>query len=221
MKPVTKFTRLDKEIIARGLVATMSRAHELIQAGAVRVNGAVITAPHCPINVEHRVEISGVDCPWVSPDALKLFEALDAIQLDVRGMTAIDLGAGAGGFTDVLLQKGAKKVYAVDREFGLLHSSLTLNPRVRNLHKLEAKDIGKTHVEDALDLVVADIGADDIVEAVTPALALAEGPYSLLVFMDRKTGKDAERTLRLEHGLLVKKVPESQKECGLLWLVKK
>ncbi len=228
MKPVTKFIRLDKQIVDRGLVSTIQRAQELILNGAVRVNGAVITAAHCPINDDHVIEISGIDCPWVSPDALKLFEALETQKIDVRGRIAVDIGAGLGGFCDVLLQKSIRKVFAIEKETNLLHPSLSLNPRIKNLHRTDAKSVTTAQIDEDFDLIVADLPVENFIETVVPVARLAQGSYDLLVFVsDKKAGKELEKTLRLELGCLVKKVSDSfQKSLGekgsyLMWLQKK
>lgn len=225
---ITTFQRLDKILTERGLVATTERAKILIQNGAVRVNGAVITAVQCPVNDIHNIEISGIDCPWVSTDALKLFEALEACKLDVKGRIAIDIGAGVGGFEDVLLQKGAKKIFAVEREFGLLDESLSLNQRIKNLYNTQGHNLTKTHINEKFDLVVADIGSENLLEELKPVLALAEGGYDLLIFADdKKALKDAEKALRLEFALLAKRVPDAYQKIWeakgslLIWLQKK
>ena len=225
---LTKFQRLDKILTERGLVATSERAKILIQSGAVHVNGAVITAVQCPVNDGHKIEISGIDCPWVSPEALKLFEALDACKLDVKGRIAINLGAGVGGFEDVLLQKGSRKVFAVDKDFGLLHESLTVNQRIKNLYNTEAKNLKAEQIDETPDLIIADIGSTDLIENLKPSLSLATGGYDLLLFAeDKKALKDIEKSLRLEYALLPKRVPDGYqktweaKGVSLIWLQKK
>jgi len=225
---LTKFRRLDKQLIDRGLVATPQRAQELIVNGAVRVNGAVITATQCPVNPEHLIEISGIDCPWVSADALKLFEAIKATKLDVRGRVAVNLGAGIGGFEDVLLQNGAKKIYAVEQESALLHHSLSLNPRIKNLQRVAAKDVTEAHIEKDFSLIVADIGTDNLVENLKPVLSVIEEDCNILLFAsDKKALKDVEKTLRLDYALMIKRVPDAYqkvwdaKGSHLVWLQKK
>ena len=220
MNEITKFKRLDKHLVDRGLVATLPRAHQLIMAGAVRVNGAVIEAPQCPINDEHKIEISGIDCPWVSAEALALFTALDVLKIDVKGSTALDVGAGKGGFTEVLLQKQAKKVFAVEKEFGLLDPSLMQHPRVKNLYNLDAKTLTPEIISESIDMIVCDIADDDVVAVVANVMQFAKGRLHLLVFgQDKSRAKDIERQLRIDHGLLVKKVPDTlQTERPLIWL---
>ena len=208
-KPVSKFKRLDKELVSRGLVASIERAKTLVMNGAVRVNGAPITAIHCPINPDHKIEISGIDCPWVSSDAIKLFETLKAIKLDVRGLTALNLGAGAGGFEDVLLQNGAKKIYAVERDMHKLDPSLSLNKRIKNLQRVEASSLNKDAIDKDFDLLIADIGNENLIENITPALELSGTSFDILIFIeDKSTAKDIEKFLRLEQRCMIKKVPE-------------
>lgn len=220
---ITKFQRLDRTLVNNGMVATIERAHELIQNGAVRVNGAVITSVLCPIEAGHEIKISGIDSPWVSQDAGHLYEALEALKIDVKGRTAIDIGAGAGGFTEVLLQRGAKKVYAVDKEFGLLHSSLILHPRVKNVQKTDARDINAETTDNPFDMIVADTGVENYEEILTPVLALLQSGFDLLLFTDTKeNGKAIERWLRLEMKCLLKKVPDAVQTYGyLIWAQKK
>ena len=227
-KPVSKFKRLDKELVSRGLVASIERAKTLVMNGAVRVNGAPITAIHCPINPDHKIEISGIDCPWVSKDAIKLFETLKAIKLDVRGLTALNLGAGAGGFEDVLLQNGAKKIYAVERDMHKLDPSLSLNKRIKNLQRVEASSLNKDEIDKDFDLLIADIGHDNLIANITPALSLSMTGFYILIFIDDKNAaKDIEKFLRLEQRCLAKKVPEKlqkfldEQGSYLIWMQKK
>jgi len=223
MKQLTKFKRLDKHLLERGLVATLPRAQQLISAGAVRVNGAVITAPQCPINDEHRIDISGIDCPWVSSHAMRLFTALETLKLDVKGMIALDLGAGAGGFTEVLLQKQTKKVYAVEKDFGLLDPSLSENPRVKNIYNSDAKSLTKTILPEDFDLIVSDIPDEDIAASLSALIPLTQKSLDLLVFVsEKKAAKEIERQIRIDHAMMVKKVPETlQKDEALIWLQKR
>ena len=220
---ITTFKPLDKFLVETGKVASLERAHELIRNGSVRINGAVITATVCPVYEGHKIEIDGVEGPWVNVQAAKLYHALDGLNIDVRGRTAVDLGAGLGGFAEVLLQKHASKVYTVDTEYGALHSSLMLSPRIKNLQKTNAKDLTKTHIDEEFDLIVTDIGSENLTETLAPVLSLVEGPCDILIFLDdKRIAKNIERFLRLENGFLIKKVPDTlQKESAIVWGHKK
>lgn len=220
---ITKFQRLDRTLVNSGMVATIERSHELIQNGAVSVNGAIITSVLCPIEANHEIKISGIDSPWVSKEAGHLYDALDALKIDVKGRVAVDIGAGAGGFTEVLLQRGTKKIFAVEKEFGLLHSSLILNQRVKNIQKTDIRAVKKETFDTAFDLIVADTGPENYEEILAPVLALPESSFDLLLYVDTKeNGKSIERWLRLEMKCLLKKVPDiSQKYGYLIWAHKK
>jgi 23S rRNA (cytidine1920-2'-O)/16S rRNA (cytidine1409-2'-O)-methyltransferase len=135
-------TRLDQLIVARGLAETRSRAQALLLAGSVRVDGQLQTKPGTMIDDAALVEVTA-SLPYASRGGYKLAHALDAFALDPRGLVCLDAGASTGGFTDVLLQRGAALVYAVDVGYGILDYRLRSDPRVvvverTNIRHLEA-----------------------------------------------------------------------------------
>jgi 23S rRNA (cytidine1920-2'-O)/16S rRNA (cytidine1409-2'-O)-methyltransferase len=135
-------TRLDQLIVARGLAETRSRAQALLLAGSVRVDGQIQTKPGTMIDDAALVEVTA-SLPYASRGGYKLAHALDAFALDPRGLVCLDAGASTGGFTDVLLQRGAALVYAVDVGYGILDYRLRSDPRVvvverTNIRHLEA-----------------------------------------------------------------------------------
>lgn len=154
---LTQFQRLDKFLEEKGLAPTRERAAELIKAGKVTVNGVVITAPNCPVTAGQKITISQLDTPYITPDAVKLDSALKHYKIDVKGRICIDLGAGKGGFTDVLLQHKAKHVVSVDSQQNMLHPSLRLHERVTNLDRLTIDKLNLPHLPLGFDVVVCDI----------------------------------------------------------------
>ncbi|MBC8076792.1 MAG: TlyA family RNA methyltransferase, partial [Chloroflexales bacterium] len=122
-------TRLDQLLVNRNLAESRSKAQALIMAGDVRVAGQVQTRPALPVNDDADVEVVAA-LPYVSRGGYKLAHALDSFGLDPTGLVALDAGASTGGFTDVLLQRGARLVYAVDVGYGILHWKLRQDPRV-------------------------------------------------------------------------------------------
>ncbi len=121
--------RLDLMVVARGLAESRAKAQALILAGAIKVNGELRRRTAESVPFDAVVEL--VDTlPYVSRGGYKLAHALDAFAIDVTGMTAMDVGASTGGFTDVLLQRGARAVYAIDVGYGILDYSLRADPRV-------------------------------------------------------------------------------------------
>jgi 23S rRNA (cytidine1920-2'-O)/16S rRNA (cytidine1409-2'-O)-methyltransferase len=147
--------RLDLLLVERGLAESRERARRLIMAGEVTVNGAVVDKPgqNVRTTVELRVKTPP---PYVSRGGLKLAAALDEFGIDVTGLTAVDVGASTGGFTDCLLQRGIARVYAVDVGYGQLAWKVRSDPRVipierTNIRYLEALPGGTT-----VDLAVID-----------------------------------------------------------------
>ena len=121
--------RLDLMVVARGLAESRAKAQALILAGAIKVNGELRRRTAESVPFDAVVEL--VDTlPYVSRGGYKLAHALDSFAIDVTGMTAMDVGASTGGFTDVLLQRGARAVYAIDVGYGILDYSLRADPRV-------------------------------------------------------------------------------------------
>ncbi len=130
--------RLDVALTARGLVESRAKAQELVRAGRVRVGGAVVTKPGHKVAPEARLEIEGPE-PYVGRGAHKLLGALEAFGADPAGEVWVDVGAGAGGFTQVLLERGARRVYALDVGHGQLHPRLRADTRVVALEGVNAR----------------------------------------------------------------------------------
>jgi len=122
--------RLDKTLVLKGLVSSRARAQTLIKEGKVSVNGHIITETDCNVRETDTILLLGEDIPWVSRGGLKLQHALTHWNIDPKGKIALDIGASTGGFTDVLLSSGAKKVYALDVGHGQLAEKLKNDPRV-------------------------------------------------------------------------------------------
>src|SRR5262249_8034767 len=116
--------RLDVLLVKRGLAETRERAHALILSGAVHVDGLGATRPAQPIPETALLEIAGAGPDYVSRGALKLEKALDTWHVDPMDKVVLDVGASTGGFTDLLLRRGARKVFAVDVGYGQLHYKL-------------------------------------------------------------------------------------------------
>ncbi len=133
-------TRLDLALARRGLAESRAKAQELIRAGRVRVDGAVVTKPSQKVSPEARLEVEGPE-PYAGRAAHKLLGALETFGIEPEGEVWADVGAGAGGFTQVLLERGARKVYAVDVGHGQLHPRLRADPRVVVLEGVNARHL--------------------------------------------------------------------------------
>jgi 23S rRNA (cytidine1920-2'-O)/16S rRNA (cytidine1409-2'-O)-methyltransferase len=163
--------RLDQALAASGLARSRAEARALIEAGAVSIDGAPAAKPAQP--VAETAALAVAERPrWVSRAALKLLHALDAFGLDPEGAEALDLGASTGGFTQVLLARGAARVHAVEVGHGQLAPELAADPRVVLLERLNARDLSPGMVPPP-DWLVADLSFISLAKALPPALALA------------------------------------------------
>lgn len=164
--------RLDQLLAERGLAATRSRARDLILRGLVRVDGAVAAKPAASVDPDAQIEVApGHD--YVSRSAEKLVAALEAFGFACAGRRAIDLGASTGGFTEVLLARGAARVFAVDVGRGQLHQSLRDDPRVVALEGLDARALTAARIPDPIDAIVADVSFVSLTKVLPVPLTLA------------------------------------------------
>lgn len=169
--------RLDQALVERGLAPSRARARALIEAGAVRLGGAVARRPSQKTPPEAALEVAQDPCPWVSRAGLKLDHALTTFGLTPGGI-ALDLGASTGGFTQVLLARGAEAVTAVDVGRGQMVPSLAEDPRVTLMEGVNARALPEDLPRPAW--VTADLSFIGLETALPPALALA-APGATLV----------------------------------------
>jgi 23S rRNA (cytidine1920-2'-O)/16S rRNA (cytidine1409-2'-O)-methyltransferase len=165
--------RLDQALVARGLAATRARARDQIVRGCVRVDGATAAKPGQLVQPDAAIEVADPAAGYASRGALKLLAALDAFGLDPGGRVALDIGASTGGFTDVLLARGARRVYAVDVGHGQLIARLAADERVVELSSLDARRLTPADVPEPVGAIVADVSFISLTKALPAALALA------------------------------------------------
>ena len=149
--------RLDKLLVDRGLVASRERARALVMSGAVLVRGQPETKPGTMLDPNVEITLREEDHPYVSRGALKLVKGLDTFAIDPTGKVALDIGASTGGFTDVLLRRGAARVYAIDVGYGQLAWSLRQDPRVVVLERQNVRNMDLALVPEPCDLAVIDV----------------------------------------------------------------
>lgn len=166
-------SRADLLVAARGLAPSRARAQALIAAGKVLADGAPVTRAGQMLAESCRLELAAADHPWVSRGALKLVAALDRFAIDPTGLDGLDLGASTGGFTHVLLDRGAARVTAVDVGHDQLHPDLRADPRVTCIEGLNARDLAARHLPAPPDIVVCDVSFIGLRLALPPALDLA------------------------------------------------
>lgn len=169
----TERIRLDQLLVERGLVESRTRAQAIILAGQVFSGERRLDKPGTNVAVDTVVEVRGRDHPWVSRGGLKLAHALDHFAIAPAGLVCLDLGASTGGFTDVLLSRGAERVYAVDVGVGQLAWKLRQDPRVVSMERTNMRDVTRAEVPDPIDLVVCDASFIGLRTVLPAALALA------------------------------------------------
>lgn len=152
-----KKVRLDQLVFERGLTESRERAKTTIMSGVVFVNGQRMDKPGTPVTSDASVEIHGETLPFVSRGGYKLDKALKVFPVDPSGKVCIDCGASTGGFTDVLLQHGAARVYAVDVGYGQLAWKLRTDERVVNIERTNLRYISEAEIPEPLDLAVMDV----------------------------------------------------------------
>lgn len=167
---MTRRARVDAELVRRGLARSRQQAAELIGAGRVTIDGMPAAKPATAVAVDARLAVrDDGERTWVSRGAHKLLGALDAFGIDVTGRRCLDAGASTGGFTEVLLDRGAAAVVAVDVGYGQLAWSLRSDPRVRCIERTNVRDLTPDAVGGPVDLVVADLSFISL-STVLPAL---------------------------------------------------
>jgi 23S rRNA (cytidine1920-2'-O)/16S rRNA (cytidine1409-2'-O)-methyltransferase len=164
--------RIDQLLVDRGLVESRSRAQALLMAGLVFAADRRVDKAGTQVPEDVVIELKGQDHPWVSRGGLKLVEALDRFAIDPSGTIAMDVGASTGGFTDVLLTRGAGKVYAVDVGHGQLAWKLRNDERVVVMERTNARHLTAGLIPEPLDMVVCDASFIGLETVLPAALAL-------------------------------------------------
>lgn len=214
--------RLDKLLVDKGLVQSRERARALIMAGKVIVKGKKVEKAGEMVLVDAEIVLVGEDIPYVSRGGLKLEKALDEFNIDVTGKVAMDVGASTGGFTDCLLQRGAKKVYAVDVGYGQLDIKLRNDPRVINIERQNIRYLERGVVPEDIDLVTIDSSFISLVKIIPKALEFIGESGSLIALIKPQfevgkgeVGKGGVVRDETKHKEVVEKIKGFCTELGL------
>jgi 23S rRNA (cytidine1920-2'-O)/16S rRNA (cytidine1409-2'-O)-methyltransferase len=174
--------RLDQTLVVRGLAPSRARAQDLIKRGYVRVAGRICDKPSFEANDAPDIEIDANAPHFVSRGAEKLNAALDAFGFDAAGVTALDVGASTGGFTEVLLKRGARRVYAVDVGSAQLHPTLKDDPRVVSLENCDARALSTELISERVSAIAVDVSFISATKVLGAALPLAaEGAWLVVL----------------------------------------
>ena len=172
--------RLDLALVETGLVRTRQRAQALIMAGKVLVNDIPIDKPGVQVLSQDVIRLKGEDIPYVGRGGLKLEAALQHFETAVENLVCMDVGASTGGFTDCLLQQGAKRVYAVDVGYGQLAWKLRQDPRVVVIERTNIRHMARDIVPEPIDIVTIDVSFISLRIVVPAVLKFMKAGSSIL-----------------------------------------
>jgi 23S rRNA (cytidine1920-2'-O)/16S rRNA (cytidine1409-2'-O)-methyltransferase len=178
-----KKERLDKLLVARALASSRERAKARIMTGNVLVNQQPVDKPGTLVPPDARIEVRGEDIPYVSRGGLKLAAALKDFGIDVRDLDCMDIGASTGGFTDCLLQHGARKVYAVDVGYGQLAWKLRQDSRVMAIERTNIRHLPDDAIPCPVDLATIDVSFISLRIVVPSALRFLKTPADILALV--------------------------------------
>lgn len=179
----SKKKRLDQILVDKNLVDSKSKAQAMIMAGQIYVEGKQIMKSGLNFSEESLIEVKNLGPIWVSRGALKLIKALDKFTIIVMGKICLDIGSSTGGFTDVLLKKGAKKIYAVDVGTNQLHEKIKNNSKVISLEKTNARYLQKDNFKEVIDIMVCDVSFISLKKVILPNLKLLNTNSIIIVLI--------------------------------------
>ena len=184
--------RLDAELVRRGLAGTRTEAQRLIEAGLVTVGGAPAAKPARLVDPGDSLQVKGPARRYVSRGGDKLAAALDHFGLDPAGLRVLDAGASTGGFTDCVLQRGAREVIAVDVGYGQLHEKLRADERVDSRERTHIRDVTAEALGGPVDLVVGDLSFISLTKVTAPLVGAVKpgGDLVLLVKPQFEAGRE-------------------------------
>jgi 23S rRNA (cytidine1920-2'-O)/16S rRNA (cytidine1409-2'-O)-methyltransferase len=172
--------RLDVAMVERGLTDSRTKAQALVMARRVRVDGAIAAKAGTAVGADQAIEIVALEHPWFGRGGMKLDRALEHFAIDVSDLVCADVGASTGGFTDVLLTRGARRVYAIDVGYGQLDQKLREDERVVVMERTNARYLEPDQFDDAIDFTAIDVSFISL-EMIVPAVLRIAAPSTGLV----------------------------------------
>lgn len=179
---MTPKTRIDRLLVTRGLFDSRAKAQDAIAAGLVKAGGKVVAKASEEVTADAVIEATPAH-PYVSRGALKLIAALDHFKINSKDRVCLDIGASTGGFTQVLLTRGATRVYAVDVGTAQLHPNLRGDPRITSLEQTDIRTLDATRLDPKPDLVVIDVSFISLKQVLPAAFKLAARPAQLIALI--------------------------------------
>ena len=175
--------RLDLVLVEMGIVNTRQRAISLIMSGNVYVTGEKVDKPGKVIKNKQIIRIKKNDNPWVSRGGLKLSEAINNFKIKVKNKVCVDIGCSTGGFSDVLLNNGAKKIFAIDVGYGQFDWRLRNSKNIILLERTNARYINSQVITELVDLVVCDVSFISLKKVILPFKKLLKKKYEMIVLI--------------------------------------
>lgn len=172
--------RLDIVLTEKGMFPSREKAKASIMAGLVYVDGQRIDKPGTPVDGDADITIKEDLCPYVSRGGLKLEKAIDEFGFSLKGVTAVDIGASTGGFTDCMLRNGAEKVFAIDVGYGQLDWKLRNDPRVVNMEKINVRYLDTDLIDDNVGFISIDVSFISLKLVFPVAAGLLSGDGSIV-----------------------------------------
>lgn len=214
--------RLDVFLVEKGYAKSRERAKEIIKDGKVFINSKVVTKPSVTVDKNNLVEVKGKTFGYVGRGALKLLTAFECFDLDIQGKCCADMGASTGGFTQVMLEKGAKKVYAVDVGHGQLAQELINDSRVENCEGINVRNLTADFFDEPVEFISGDLSFISL-KLVMPVLTkcIADGGEMIMLIKPQfEAGKQALNKKGIvrdkkDHVRVLREISECFKSCGL------
>ena len=202
--------RLDELLVQRGLYSSRSRARDAIARGTVRIDGVLATKPAQNTPADSHIEVVDEGQKYVSRSALKLKHGLNIFAIDPKNLNCLDIGASTGGFTQVLLERGARHVTAIDVGHGQLDKSLQSNPNVISIEGLNSRDLTADHLKHRIEIIVCDVSFISLKLALPAALSIVESGSHLIALIKPQfeAGRDA-----VGRGGIVSDTHEHERVC--------
>ena len=207
--------RLDVLLFKKWIFSSRERAQEHIKKGEIQVDGEIVTKTGKKVSVESELKFTGRQIPYVSRGGLKLEKAINEFNIELKDVTCMDIGASTGGFTDCMIQNGAKKVYGIDVGTSQLHEKLKGNSKVISMEKCNIKDLTRADIEDKIEFISIDISFISIGKIFSNAISFldSEGKICALIKPQFECGrkyvnkkgvvKDKKEHIRIINDLLL------------------
>ena len=177
------YIRLDDLLVKKGMAHSKSFAQSLIMSGKVMIKDKISDKPGRSFLLDTQIVLKKPDFPWVSRGGVKLDHALNVFNISVKGQTALDLGVSTGGFTHVLLERGIKKIFAVDVGYGQLDLGLRNNPKIILLERTNARYLSKAQISEKINLIVCDVSFISLKKILVAPMALTSNKAQLVALI--------------------------------------